>query len=220
MYLVNTKPNICYAVNLLRQFMCQQREAHWIAMKHVLRYLRGTIGYGLRYASNVDLILWGYANLDWAGSVVDRKRKFGCFFTLGSAMVSWCSRKHSSVALSTAKLEYIKLSVEVHEAVWLHNILTYLFDHEMDPTIIHCDNQSCVKISKNPLFHDRSKHIEIKYHYIRYMVQRKEVHVEYLPTHEKIEDIFTKLLAKMKFEYFHERLSLVENASLAERECL
>jgi hypothetical protein len=143
----------------------------------------------------------------------------GCCFTLGFAMVSWCSRKQSSVALSTAEAEYIALSVAVREAVWLRKLLTDLFDHEMDPIIIHCDNQSCVKLSENPVFHDRSKHIEIKYHYIRDMVQRKAVHVQYLPTHEQIADIFTKPLAKTKFEYFRERLGLVKNTSLAEREC-
>ena len=92
-------------------------------------------------------------------------------------MVSWCSRKQSSVTLSTAEVEYIALSVVVREAVWLRKLLTDLLDHEMDPIIIHCDNQSCVKLSKNPVFHDRSKHIEIKYHYIIDMVQRKAVHV-------------------------------------------
>jgi hypothetical protein len=123
------------------------------------------------------------------------------------------------VALSTAEAEYIALSVAVCEAVWLRKLLTDLFDHEMDYTIIHCDNQSCVKLSENIVFYDKSKHTEIKYHYIRYMVQRKAVHVQYLPTHEKIADIFTKLLARMEFKYFRERLGLVENASLAEREC-
>jgi hypothetical protein len=98
------------------------------------------------------------------------------------------------VAFSTAEVEYILVSVVIHEAVWLHKLLTYLFDHEMDPTTIHCDNQSCMKLSENLVFHDRLKHIEIKYHYIRDMVQRKEVHVQYLPTHEKIADIFTKPL--------------------------
>jgi hypothetical protein len=81
------------------------------------------------------------------------------------------------VALSTIEAKYIALSVTVHEAVWLRKILAYLFDHEMDSTIIHCDNRSCVKLSENPAFHDKSKHIEIKYHYIRDMVQRKAVHV-------------------------------------------
>jgi hypothetical protein len=108
--------------------------------------------------------------------------------------------------------------VAIHEAVWLHKLLVELFGHEMDSTVIHCDIQICLKLFENPVFHDKSKHIEIKYHYIRDMVQRKSFHVQYLSTHEKFVDIFTKLLARMKFEYFHERLVLVENASLAERE--
>jgi hypothetical protein len=123
------------------------------------------------------------------------------------------------VALSTAEAEYIALCVAVHEAVWLRKLLADLFGHEMDSTVIHCDNQSCVKLSENPVFHDKSKHIEIKYHYIRDMVQRKAVHVQYLSTHEQVADVFTKPLARTKFEYFRERLGLVENASLAEREC-
>ena len=178
-----------------------------LTAKHVLRYLRGTNGYGLKYASSVDMRLQGYANADWVGSVVGQKSTSGCCFTLGSAMVSWCSRKQSSVALSTAKAEYIALSVVVREAVWLCKLLTDLFDHEMDYTIIHCDNQSCVKLFENHVFHDRSKHIEIKYHYIRDMVQRKTIHVQYLPTHEQIEDIFTKPLANTKFKYFCEKLA-------------
>jgi hypothetical protein len=134
-------------------------------------------------------------------------------------MVSWCSRKHSSVALSTAEAEYIALCVAVREAVWLRKLLADLFGHEMDSTIIHCNNQSCVKLSENHVFHDKLKHIDIKYHYIRDMVQRKAVHVHYPSTHEQVADVFTKPLAKTKFEYFHERLGLVENDSLAKREC-
>ena len=134
-------------------------------MKHV----RGTVDYGLRYASGVDMRLQGYADADWAGSAVDRKSTSSCF-TLGSAMVSWCSRKQTTMALSTAKAEYIALCVPVREAVWLRKLLVDLLGHEMDSTIIHCDNQSCVKLSENHVFHDRSKHIEIQYHHIRYMV--------------------------------------------------
>jgi hypothetical protein len=128
------------------------------------------VGYGLRYASSVDLRLQGYANVDWAGSVVNMKITSECFFTLGSAMVSWCSRKQSSMTLSIVEVEYITLSVVVREAVWLHKLLTNLFHHEMDPTTIHCDNQSCVKLYENLVFHDRLKHIEKKYNYIIDMV--------------------------------------------------
>jgi hypothetical protein len=165
----------------------------------------------------VDLSLQGYVDADWEGSAVDKKKPSGCCFTLGLAMVSWCSRKQISLALSTAEAEYIAPSVAVHEAVWLRKLLIDLFDYEMDPTTIHCDKQSCLKISENPVFHDRSKHIEIKYHYIRDMVQRKTIHVQYLITHEQIAYIFTKPLPKTKFEYFRETLSLVENTSLVER---
>jgi hypothetical protein len=150
----------------------------------VLRYLRGTIGYGLRYTSGVDMRLQGYADTDSTRSVVDQKSTSGCCFTLGSAMVSWCSKKQTSVALSTAEAEYIALCVAVREVVRLRKLLADLFGYEMYSIVIHCDNQSCVKLSENPIFHDKSKHIEIKYHYIRDMVQRKAVHVEYLSTRE------------------------------------
>jgi hypothetical protein len=93
MYLVNTRPDICYAVSILSQFMSQRRQTHWIAMKHVLRYMRGTVGHGLRYTSSIDMRLQGNTDSDWAGSAVNRKSTSGCCFTLGSAMVSWCSRK-------------------------------------------------------------------------------------------------------------------------------
>jgi hypothetical protein len=89
MYLVNTIPDICYAVSVLRQFMSQPRQTHSITTKHVLRYLQGTVDYGLIYASSVDMILQGYSDADWVGSTVDRKIKSSCFFTLGSSMVSW-----------------------------------------------------------------------------------------------------------------------------------
>jgi hypothetical protein len=92
-------------------------------------------------------------------------------------MVSWCSKKLTYVALSTVEEEFIELCVVVLEAVWLCNLLAYLFGHDMDSTIIHCDKHSYVKISENHVFHDKLKHIEIKYHYIRDMVQRKELHV-------------------------------------------
>jgi hypothetical protein len=134
-------------------------------------------------------------------------------------MVSWCNRKQTYVALSTAKYEYIAVCAEVHEAVWLHKLLAGLFGQMLDPIVIHCDNQSCVKLSENPISHDSTKHVEIKYHYIRDMVQRKEVRVEYLPTDEQIVDVLTKPLAKSKFEYFRDKLGMTENVPLAEREC-
>jgi hypothetical protein len=129
MYLVNTIPDICYVVSVLSQFMSQSRQTYWIAAKHVLRYLGGTVGYGQRYASGVDMRLQGYADADWAGGAVDWKSTSGYCFTLGSSMVSWCSRKWTYVALSTVKVDYIALCVAIREVVWLRKLLANLFGH-------------------------------------------------------------------------------------------
>jgi hypothetical protein len=141
-----------------------------VIAKHVLRYLQGTVGYGLRYASSIDMRLQGYGNSDWAWSTIDRKSASRCCFNLGSTMVSWCNRKQTSVALSIAEAEYIAVYTAVREAVWLHKLLAGLFGQMLDPTMIHCDNQSYVKLLENPVCHDSTKHVEIKYHYVRDMV--------------------------------------------------
>jgi hypothetical protein len=96
------------------------------------------------------------------------------------------------VALSTTEVEYIALSMTIYEVVWLHKLFADLFQHVLDSTIIHYGNQSCVKIFENPMFHEKSNHIDIKYHYIQDMVQRKEVLVQYLPTYEQVFDVLTK----------------------------
>jgi hypothetical protein len=120
-------------------------------------------------------------------------------------MVSWCSRKHAFVSLSIAEAEYILVCMEVREAVWIWKLLAGLFGKMSDPTVIHCDNQSCVKLSENPVYHDISKHVEIKFHYIQDMVLRKSILMQYLPTEEKIAYVLTKPLAKSKFEYFRDK---------------
>jgi hypothetical protein len=219
MYLVNSRPDICFAVNTLSQFMVEPRQAQWVAAKHVLRYLQGTVNYGLRYTSNDSVGLHGYTDSDWAGSAVDRKSTSGCCFSLGSAMISWMSRKQTSVALSTAEAEYIAANMASREAVWLRKLLSGLFDQMLDPTVIYCDNQSCLRLSENPVFHDKSKHIEIKYFYIRDLVRDGAVKLQYVSTDEQVADILTKPLSRMKFVYFREKLGVVENVSLAEREC-
>ena len=99
-------------------------------------------------------------------------------------MVSWSSRKQGSVALSTAEAKYIFASDASREAVWLRKLLSDLFDTSLEPVVIHCDNQSCIKISENPVFHDRSKHMEMRYHYLRDMVQWRDISLWYIPTDE------------------------------------
>ena len=134
-------------------------------------------------------------------------------------MISWSSRKHGSIAQSTAEAEYIAASDACRETIWLRKLLSDLFGGKLESTIIHCDNQSCIKLSKNPVFHDRSKHIEMKYHFIKDLVQRGTLKLQYIRTDEQIANILTKPLTSTKFMYFHDKLGMVENTSLAEREC-
>jgi hypothetical protein len=147
--------------------MVEPRHVHWVAAKHVLRYLWGTVGFGLRYVRGDGVRLHGYSDSDWEGSEVDRKSTSGGCFSLGSTMVSWFSRKQTYVALNSTEIEYMAASLASCEAILLRKLLAWLLGQVLEPMVIYCDNQSCVKLSENPLFHDRSKHIEIRYHFIR-----------------------------------------------------
>ena len=131
--------------------MVEPRSVHWTAAKHILRYLAGTVDYGLDYRGLGGVSLVGFTDSDWAGCVQDRKSTSGCCFSLGSAAVSWFSRKQKSVALSSAEAEYMAASQATCEALWLRKLLVDLFDQQLRPTVIYCDNQSCIQLSKNPV---------------------------------------------------------------------
>eukprot|EP00253_Pinus_taeda_P015967 PITA_15967 len=166
-FLTSADPLI-HKFNTLSQHMVEPHHSHWIGAKNLLRYLHGTITHGLRYTVG-DVRLHGYTDADWAGSVVDRNSTFKCSFSLGSASISWMSKKQKSVALSTDEAEYIAASMASYEVVWLRKLFSELFRFTLDTIVIMCDNQSGIHLSENPVFHDRSKHIDIRYHYIRDM---------------------------------------------------
>ena len=124
-------------------------------------------------------------------------------------MIAWRSRKQTSVALSTTEAEYIVACAACSEAVWLRKMISGLFDLQLEATWIYCDNQSCIKLSENPVFHDKSKHIEIKYQYIRDMVEKGAVELLYIATEQQIADVLTKPLSRLKLEYFRDKLGVV-----------
>ena len=130
MYLTNTRPNICFAMNTLSQYLVQPRRVHLVAAKHVMRYLKGTIDFGLYYDNSHEYRLYGYTDADWAGSISDRKSTSGGCYSLGSAMISWFSRKQSSFALSTTKVEYIAACSASCEAIWLWKLMSGLLNLE------------------------------------------------------------------------------------------
>ena len=140
MHLTNMRPDICFVVNTLNQFLMDTRHACLIAIKHVLRYLKGTMDYGLNYDTKQKINLHGYVDSYWAGSATNRKSTSGCYFSLGSDMISWFSKKQLCVALSTTEAKYVAAYSASCEAIWLRKLLSYLFDLELEATYIFCDN--------------------------------------------------------------------------------
>jgi hypothetical protein len=158
MYMTNIRPDICFVVNTLSRYLVEPRRVHLVAAKHVMRYLKGTLNFGLYYNGDHDFRLNGYTDSDWAGSISDRKSTSGCCFSLGSAITSWQSRKQSSIALSTAEVEYIVACSASCEAIWLRKLLTCLFDLEMEvlSTILHkLDFLKSHQRMSNQCSHDR-----------------------------------------------------------------
>ena len=123
MYLTNTSPNICFSINILSQYMVNPKHIHLIGEKHVMRYLKGTLDYELGYTSDNEISLHGFTDSDWEGSDKERKSTSGGYFSLGSGMISWFSRKHTSIALSIAKAKYIVACSSYSEAVWIQKML-------------------------------------------------------------------------------------------------
>ncbi|CAI5730422.1 unnamed protein product [Peronospora destructor] len=169
---------------------------HWMAVKRILRYLQGTKSHGICFQPGDTLDFCGYSDADWAGDHADRKSTSGYAFILMGASVSWGSKKQSSVSLSTSEAEYIALSLTIQEGKWVHRLLCEMLAAAMDTSECELkimeDNQSCIKMTKNPVNHGRAKHIDIKYHHIRDEVKRGQVKVEYCETSIMLADIMTK----------------------------
>lgn len=172
MYPMNTRLDMCYAVNQLRKAMVRPTKLYWKASKHVLRYLRGTTKYGLWFRQAEGVRLQGFTNSYWVRSPSNKKSTSGVIFNIGSTTLSWYNRKQRSVSLSSTEVEYIVASQATCQEIWTRKVLVGLFSQEMDLTMIYCDNQSRIKLSKNLVFHDRSNHIGFWYHHLWDFVQR------------------------------------------------
>ena len=173
MYLVSTRPDINFAVNSLSQFMVDPRRVHWTTAKHILRYIRGTVEYGLVYERRGSIQLAGFTDANWAGCVENRKCTSGCCFSIGLGVVSWFSRKQKLVALSSVEAEYMAASMASCEGMWLMNLLAGLFECEIEAIVVHFENQSGIILSENLVFHDRRKHINKRYHFLTNCVHRE-----------------------------------------------
>ncbi|KAK8951630.1 hypothetical protein KSP39_PZI004097 [Platanthera zijinensis] len=207
-YLVNTRPDIAYAVGIASRFMEKPNTQHFAVVKQILRYLKGTIGFGLSYERNLrgGTKLVGYCDSDHGGSIDDRKSTTGVAYFLGPNIISWMSQKQRVVALSSCEAEYISASIAAQQGVWLLNLLDDIRKRIRCKATLFVDNKSAIALTKNPVYHDRSKHIDTRYHYIRDCVERGMIEVEYVHTNDQLADIFTKALARIKFVEMRGRL--------------
>eukprot|EP00253_Pinus_taeda_P023262 PITA_23262 len=201
LYLTGTRPDIMHAVRMVGRFQANPRETHLQAVKRIFKCLQGTQNYGLWYPRDADLTLHAYTDADWAGSVDDRKITSGGAFFMGSRLVSWFSKKQSSISLSTAEAGYVAAASCCTQLLWMMQTLQ---DYQITctpPISILCDNTSAIGISKNPVMHSKTKHIPIKYHFLREQVLKQKIKLEYVPSKEQVADILTKPLPRETFEY-------------------
>ena len=203
-----SRPDLSFAVANAARFCSNPTKEHWMSVKRIFRYIKGTINYGLLYKKDGNCDLVGYADADWAGDVNDRKSTSGYVFQLNGAPISWSSKKQTCVALSTAEAEYASLSSAAQETVWLRQLLSDVNCTSNEPTILLEDNQSAICMTKNPKYHSRSKHIDIKYHFVREEVIKGTIELQYCPTHDMIADVLTKGLSNDKFIRFRNMMGM------------
>ncbi|KAK2986666.1 hypothetical protein RJ640_010122 [Escallonia rubra] len=207
-YLTSSRPDIMFSVCLFARFQACPKESHLVAVKRILRYLKGTHDLGLWFPRNTSFFdLIGYSDADYAGCKTERKSTSrGCQF-LGHSLVSWSSKKQNSVALSTTEAEYLAVGACCAQILWMKQTLLD-FGLKYDHIPILCDNLSAIDLSKNPIQHSRTKHIETKHHFIRDHVQKSDIVLNFVDTNHQITDIFTKPLDSKRFTALRRELGM------------
>ncbi|WVZ61109.1 hypothetical protein U9M48_011031 [Paspalum notatum var. saurae] len=210
-YLLNTRPELSYSVGYLSRFMEEPKEDHKDAVKWLLRYVAGTINHGLLYTDNGgDLDLLGYSDSGMSGDVDGRKSTSGVIFFLGGNPVTWQSQKQRVVALSSCEAEYIAGAAAACQAMWLKRVLGDVLGVKISTPKLRMDNQSAIELSKNPVFHERSKHIDVKFHFIRECVGNGDIDLKFAGTQEQLMDILTKPLTKERFQELREKIGVIK----------
>jgi len=210
LYLTASRPDIVFAVGLCARFQTCAKESHLTAVKRIFRYLVGTTDLGLWYRKDSSFDLVAYCDADYAGDKIERKSTSGTCQFLGQALIGWSCRKQNTIALSTTEAEYVSAASCCSQVLWIKNQMEdYSLRYTNVP--IMCDNTSAINLSKNPIQHSRSKHIEIKHHFIRDHVQKKDIVLSFVDTENQLADIFTKPLVEDRFNFIKEKLLIMKN---------
>ena len=204
-----TRPDIAYALSVISQYSSNPGEVHWKAAKRLLRYLQGTANLSLLFEADPEsgVSVVGYADADWAGDHDTRRSQSGYTYAVGGGTISWASKKQKTVALSSCEAEYISASLAAQEAIWLRRLVSEL-GYEQPCVTIYEDNTSAIDVSRNPKFHSRMKHVDIRHHFLRDCVEEGRLVLKYIRSEEQVADILTKGLPREKFEYLRDKLGV------------
>ncbi|KAJ9561720.1 hypothetical protein OSB04_006880 [Centaurea solstitialis] len=198
-YLVHTRPDLGYSVGVVSRYMEAPKESHLKAVKQILRYIKGTICYGLVYHKGGDGRLLGYRDSSHGADPDDCKGTSGMAFYFSGNLITWSSQKQRIVALSSCEAEFMAATSAACQALWLRNLLVDLTGWEAQCVKLCVDNKSAISLMKNAVFHGRSKHINTKFHFIRECVEEGSIYVEHVSGEEQKADILTKALPRVKF---------------------
>lgn len=203
-----TRPDIGYGVNLLCKFCQNPNKTHWTAVKRIMRYLRGTTETTLTYSRNHGDTIIGYCDANYGGDIADRRSTTGYVFLIGGGAVSWCSKRQPTVATSTTEAEYMALSAASKEAIWLNKIVTDLGLLHIKTIPLYCDNNGAINLTQNNMYHARSKHIDVRHHFVRETVKSGQITVKSIPTAEMLADFLTKTVQRTKHEMCAQAMGL------------
>ncbi|KAH9766027.1 Integrase catalytic domain-containing protein [Citrus sinensis] len=206
--MICTRPDIAQAVGAVSRYMANPGGEHWIAVKRILRYIRGTSDVALCYGGS-EFTVKGYVDSDFAGDLDKRKSTTGYVFTFAGAAVSWVSKLQTVVALSTTEAEYMAATQACKEAIWIQRLLEEL-GHKQQKIPVFCDSQSALHIARNPAFHSRTKHIGVQYHFVREVVEDGSVDLQKIHTKENLADVLTKPINTDKFVWSRSSCGLAE----------
>ncbi|GAB2277530.1 hypothetical protein Dimus_039233 [Dionaea muscipula] len=213
-YLTLTRPDLAFSVNYVSQFMQAPTDAYFTMVRRILRYVKATIGQGLHIQSQSTLDLYAFSDADWVGCPITRRSTTGYCTFLESNIVSWCAKKQPTVSRSSSEAEYRAMAHAAAELTWLTFLLRALCIPLPSPALLFCDNMSSLSMTVNPVFHARSKHIELDYHFVRERVALGLLITRYVPTHGQLADIFTKAQSRMSLVSLRAKLCLTTLPSL------
>uniref|UniRef100_A0A2N9H210 Uncharacterized protein n=1 Tax=Fagus sylvatica TaxID=28930 RepID=A0A2N9H210_FAGSY len=197
-YATFTRPDITFAVNRVCQFMHKPSPAHLVAAKRILRYLKGTLDRGILFQPG-PFALTAFTDADWAGDPCDRRSTSGIIVFLGNNPITWLAKKQHTVSRSSTEAEYRSLASGAAELSWIRQVLCDLGLFLPSAPLIWCDNTSALALASNPVFHGRTKHIEVDYHFIRERVVRGDLKLQFISTEDQLADVFTKALPSPRF---------------------